>query len=274
MQLSLEQLQAYLRHELQLEIIAQDRLKELLQAARDLQFMQALPVGSLSKTLPYLSLSKAQLRQDLLVLHLLNHQREGFFVEFGATNGLDWSNTHLLECHFGWTGILAEPAHVWHSDLQKNRRCIVDTDCVWHRSGETLLFNETPEAYLSTIDTFSNKDKHKNLRTKGRKYSVQTISLFDLLKRHDAPQHIDYLSIDTEGSEYEILRTFDFSAYHFSIITVEHNFTSDRENIQQLLQSKGYIRIMKEVSRFDDWYISTALHAQQSWATNSPPAAQ
>ena len=52
--------------------------------------------------------SKAQLKQDLFVLATLNFKRNGYFVEFGATSGVDISNTCLLEFDFGWRGILAE----------------------------------------------------------------------------------------------------------------------------------------------------------------------
>ena len=256
MQLSLDQLRSYLRHELQLEVVAQDQLTQLLQQKRDLQFLQTLPPGTLSKTISYLPHSKAQLRQDLLVVHLLEAKKKGFFVEFGATNGLDWSNSHLLETQLGWTGILAEPATIWHEALHTNRNCIIDKACIWHSTGETLVFRETPEAYLSTIDSFAAKDKHKELRKNGKTYNVQTISLHDLLQKHQAPSDIDYLSIDTEGSELEILRAFDFDTYRISVITVEHNFTSDREKIHRLLLSKGYVRVMKKISRFDDWYVS------------------
>ena len=86
---------------------------------------------------------------------------------------------------------------------------------------------------------------------------MSTISLYDMLKKHNAPQFIDYLSIDTEGSEYEILNAFDFSAYRFGCITVEHNFTPMREKIFNLLSQNGYERKFTEFSRFDDWYVLT-----------------
>ena len=80
----------------------------------------------------------------------------------------------------------------------------------------------------------------------------------DLLKKYNAPKEIDYLSIDTEGSEFEILNAFDFDAYKIKVITCEHNFTPMREEIYKLLGSKGYVRKYQEFSQFDDWYVLNA----------------
>jgi FkbM family methyltransferase len=201
------------------------------------------------------SKAKSQLNQDMFVLSELGFKRDGYFVEFGATNGLDLSNTHLLETEMGWTGILAEPAKIWSEDLAKNRNCHIDYDCVWSKSGEVLEFNEVNAAELSTIDTFSSVDGHAATRTSGTKYPVNTISLLDLLKKYNAPQVIDYLSIDTEGSEFEILSAFDFDAYQFRVITCEHNYTPMRDKIYDLLTSKGYTRKFTNLSKFDDWYV-------------------
>ena len=80
---------------------------------------------NLSKTMGYLSQSHSQLRQDLFTLNQLNFKKNGFFVEFGATNGINLSNTHLLEKEFNWNGILAEPAKIYHKELFENRNCII-----------------------------------------------------------------------------------------------------------------------------------------------------
>lgn len=204
--------------------------------------------------------SHAQLFQDLLVLFLLKDKRHGFFVEFGATNGRDLSNTFLLEAHFDWKGILAEPAKCWHAALKANRKAAIDTRFVWSETGAQLAFKETEIAEFSTLDNLVDTDFNKGDRAKGVTYSVETISLNELLKNHNAPREIDYLSIDTEGSELAILQAFDFADFDIKIMTVEHNFVEpNRQEIFKLLSSKGFVRLFDRLSKFDDWYVKRSL---------------
>lgn len=237
-----------------------DNLIRENQKSKAYKFAYQLNKEALDPYFEYLGYSKAQLRQDLFVLSELNFKKNGYFVEFGATNGVDLSNTYLLEKHFNWTGILAEPAQIWHEELKLNRTAAIETKCVWESSNEKLLFNEVTDdehqGELSTIDKFTSSDRHSDRRKSGRKYEVETISLNDLLYLHNAPTTIDYLSIDTEGSEFAILAGFDFSKYNIKIITCEHNHTSAREEIHKLLTSKGFSRKFEEFSEFDDWYVS------------------
>jgi FkbM family methyltransferase len=218
-----------------------------------------MPPQHLVKLAEIAASSKSQIGQDLFVLSALGFKRRGYFVEFGATNGIDLSNTYLLETQFGWQGILAEPAICWHADLRRNRRCQIDTDCVWKDSSSTLIFNETADAELSTVEEFASSDSHRRNREDHRRYEVRTVSLSDLLERYDAPHEIDYLSIDTEGSEYEILSNFDFLRFRFNVITCEHNYHENRERIYRLLTNHGYRRRNTELSRWDDWYVHEAV---------------
>lgn len=200
-------------------------------------------------------LSNSQLYQDLFVLFQTNKKEGGYFVEFGGADGLTLSNTLLLERTYKWSGILAEPGIIWHEALLKNRVCKIDKRCVWKRNGERLTFKQTLVPELSTIEEYSQFDNHKELRNDFVTYEVETITLESLLSDAGAPSVIDYLSIDTEGSEFEILSSFNFDRYIFKIITVEHNYTPMREKINILLLSKGYKRVYEEVSLFDDWYV-------------------
>lgn len=204
---------------------------------------------------------KAQLQQDFLALFIqtIQKKKKGFFVEFGAADGVTYSNTFLLEKSFEWTGIVSEPAKIWHKNLVKNRDCLIDLRCVWSESKKILQFNQVQEPEYSTLDAYSHSDHHQNIRNKGKKYSVETVSLEELLSFHNAPRNISYMSIDTEGSEWSILQAFDFSKYTFDLITVEHNFTESRILIKNLLNENGYIRILNEYSEWDDWYVSKAV---------------
>ena len=224
-------------------------------AADDMALLLALPPAQAATVLTYLGRSKSQFRQDLFALSELNFKRNGFFVEFGATNGIDLSNSYLLEKEFGWNGILAEPAACWHAALRANRSAHIETECVWQDSNSTLVFNEVANAELSTIDSYSARDKRRNERQRGRTYAVKTISLLDMLDKYAAPPVVDFLSVDTEGSEYDILRAFDFDKYQFNVIVCEHNHTAARERIFMLLTQHGYVRRLEQLSKVDDWYV-------------------
>ena len=75
------------------------------------------------------------------------------------------------------------------------------------------------------------------------------------LDKYEINKKIDYLSIDTEGTEYEILSSLDFNKYDISIMSVEHNYTTNREKIYNLLIDNNYTRVQEKFSKFDDWYI-------------------
>jgi FkbM family methyltransferase len=222
-------------------------------ASTDLAMLSAMPEGTKERCIDLLPRSRAQLRQDIFALAQLGFPRGGYFLEFGAANGVELSNTCMLARDFGWTGILAEPARRWHDDLKAARpESIIDTRCVWKETGATLSFTETPQGEQSGVTSFVPTSR----KLRGTSYDVQTVSLNDLLAEHDAPAVIDYASIDTEGSEFEILSAFDFSRHRFGVLTIEHNFAPQREELHRLLTGHGYRRVLPEISRFDDWYLS------------------
>jgi FkbM family methyltransferase len=210
---------------------------------------------SLKEAIEIASNSHSQLGQDVLVLSIVGKERKGYFVEFGATDGISLSNSYLLEKEFGWSGILCEPGKSWHSELKKNRDAVIDTRCVFSSTGKLVEFTETSVGELSTISSFMKSDANRFLRKNRGTYQVETVSLQDLLLTHNAPKYIEFLSIDTEGSEFEILKSFTFDEYKFGLVCVEHNYTSNREKLQDLLTEKGYERIYTSYSAFDDWYL-------------------
>lgn len=206
--------------------------------------------------LPNAHRSQSQIMQDLWVLFELSERTGGYFVEFGATNGVTMSNTHLLEKQFGWTGILAEPNPSFHARLGRERGCQISHDAVHATTGEAIfLCTERPAfsrlASIEPDDVFE-REGRRAIRQEQR---VKTVSLNDLLDRHHAPDRIDYISIDTEGAELDILSTFDFARRQVDLFTIEHNFIPERAGVQALMTANGYVRRFPEFSRFDDWYI-------------------
>jgi FkbM family methyltransferase len=209
--------------------------------------------------------SHSQFNQDLFVIFFTNFiGKIGYFVEIGAGDGKNLSNTLLLES-LGWKGILVDPVDYVNGNMLK-RNSIKDKRCVYSESGLKLKFKEqsklydeaaelNPKGFSGLFDHLS--DYSKNLKG-GHSYEVITVSLNDLLDQYSSPNKIDYISIDVEGSEFEILRTFDFAKYDVEIFTVEHNnFASHRESINELLLSQNYYCIHHELFKtsFLDWHI-------------------
>ena len=227
------------------------------------KFVSAIAIACMSRQyffqiIKLIKYSKSQFNQDLYVISLF--YRKGielnklFFVEFGAADGILHSNTYLIE-NFGANGILAEPCKSFHEALAINRKSIVDKRCVYHVSGDTVLFEEMKSKQLSKIGNVEDSRLKTHTQERMHTYNVTTVSLIDLLTEHSAPLMINYLSIDTEGAELKILQGFDFFSFKFDFISVEHNYRSDRKEIHDLISSHGYKRVHNNLSRFEYWYL-------------------
>jgi len=211
----------------------------------------------------------SQLYQDMFAEFILNKESKKTFLEFGATNGLEYSNTFSLEKYFNWTGVLSEPDPQWHRDLKKNRpNTVLIYECVRTKSNEKLKFLSYREGVYSTIEKFKFNDQYSMPGNSKKRLestnilTVNSISLNDLIKKNFNNKSPSYISIDTEGSEYEILLSLDFKRYRPSVITVEHNYTANEKKIDELMELNGFIRVFKNLTFFDAWYISEEIMDQ------------
>lgn len=225
-------------------------------------FLNYVAVDKLRESFTVLDHLKSQNNQDFFVLLALNFKKKGYFVDFGATDGKYMNNTWILEKKFNWKGIVAEPGKQWRASLQQNRTCSVSYDCIWKKTGDKVLFNEIERSGFSTINNFSMSDKYFESRKNGYLYYVKTISLNDLLYKFNAPADIDYISIDTEGSEFDIISEFDFLKWNVSIFTIEHNYTENRNKIKNIFKLNGYERVLTSISGVDDWYVKNNIANQ------------
>jgi FkbM family methyltransferase len=239
--------------------LRQLEINNLKKENEKLIFLLSDNISKKTELLDYFDSSKSQICQDWFVLEKLSYKKNGYFVEVGAASGVELSNTFLLEKKYQWDGILSEPSPGWKENLEANRKCKKDYRCVYSESGKTVKFNQTVEKEYSTISDFSKSDKHQNKRKSFKQYEIETITLNDLLSEYNAPFEIDYLSIDTEGSEFEILKNLDFKKYSFKVITVEHNNTVNKTLINKLLEKNGYRKELEALSQFESWYTNTSL---------------
>jgi FkbM family methyltransferase len=205
---------------------------------------------------------KSQLYQDMFASFVIGDKFEKTFFEFGATNGIDLSNSYTLERYLNWKGVLSEPSPQWHDELKKNRPYTnIVSECIWSESDKELNFFVSDVGVLSSLENFKESDKismpgNTQARVKnGKNIIVKTISLNDVIEKQFNSKSPSYISIDTEGSEYEILKNFNFKKYKPLVFTIEHNFTELQLKIDKLMHSNNYIRVFKFLTTFDAWYV-------------------
>ena len=192
--------------------------------------------------------SQSQLMQDIFVDYMLNKDN-GFFCEVGACDGIVHSNTIWLEKKRKWNGILCEPSELWQEKIKKNRsECIMEFSPVFSDNNKVEFLQKKGGR------SFINLDNSKENLGYEKKF-LSAITLEKIFEKNFVKQ-IDYISIDTEGSEYEILRSLNFKKMRPTILTIEHNYDQKKRNlIFRYLKTNNYYRIFKTISRFDDWYI-------------------
>ena len=207
---------------------------------------------------------KSQLYQDVFASFVIGDKFDKTFFEFGATNGIDLSNSYMLETLLNWKGALSEPSPQWHSELKKNRpNSNIITECIWSESDKELDFFVSNVGVLSSLNDFKESDKismpgNTSARLKnGKIVSVKTISLNQVVEKEFKFKPPSYISVDTEGSEYEILKVFDFKRFRPVVFTIEHNFTELQLKIDELMKANDYLRVFRKITTFDAWYIST-----------------
>lgn len=191
--------------------------------------------------------------------------RDGFFLDSGASDGVQGSNTLLLEASFDWQGICVEPNPTFFAALVKNRRCICLNCCLYDREGP-VEFLETANWLGGIVSEYHPAQLQHAKATfrvpedaSGRPLAVQKAArtVRSVLHECAAPPVIDYWSLDTEGSEFTILKSFPFDEYKLRVLTVEHNGFPVREQIRKFLEGRGYRRV--RALPIDDWYAHTEL---------------
>ena len=201
-----------------------------------------------------LECSRGQCFQDIAALYFSGKKQSGFCVEVGTGNGEVLSNTFMLEKNFHWKGILFESDRRFHDSISSLRTAILDRRPVYSTDDEVMEFLEVSgSGELSTLNKFRRADGR--FRT-GSRHEVKTTTLNSALRLHDAPRKIDYISIDTEGSELEVLQGLDLNHYNVGFLTIEHNFEMEKKHaITEYLAPFGFKPVLEEFSYQDIWLV-------------------
>jgi FkbM family methyltransferase len=201
-----------------------------------------------------------QLQENNLVWEFFGCKTKGFFVEVGANDPFMLSQTWVLE-QKGWTGVLVEPLATCCADLRRYRNArIVQVACVApHQTGKATFHVAGARSSL-VPNAFDPKVRYKTSET------VQALTLTDVLQQVAAPRVIDFLSIDTEGTEGDVLAGLDLTRFQPALILVEYHVYS--LGLHRQLTNRGYKLIRRTFD--NNWYIPGktpfAMKATERWA--------
>jgi FkbM family methyltransferase len=195
--------------------------------------------------------SNSQAGQECWVAEKCDFKRNGFFVDIGASDGLYLSNTYALEKKLGWKGICIEADRIRYKDLCTNRT-----------STNVCLATRNYKGYCSfnrdTLDGF--------VEIASQTGNTKCDTLDNILIDNNSPKKIDYVSVDIEGLEYEVLLSFNFLNWDIKLLTIEHNLylngPIEKKKIYDLMIKSGFERVKENVLAptkdgmvpFEDWF--------------------
>jgi len=200
----------------------------------------------------------SQIGQSLFVDKLLSGRRNGFFVECGAADGEYFSNSLFFELERNWTGVLIEANPEYHrSLLDKNRGAYVLQACLSTKQRPATL-RLLPAGVLSGIvDNLHPTHLSFIGANKGAEVTANCFPLNTIMEALGV-SHVDYLSLDVEGPELEILRTVDWNRLRVDVITVEYRIYGGRQigidvtatlkKLRDIRELFGNISIYQEVA--------------------------
>lgn len=173
---------------------------------------------------------------------LMRRKRNGTFVDVGGYDGVAGSNTLFFEVFRGWSGLLIEPVPDNLQLARQVRRCTC-LDCGIAGAPGELMFMQVLSGYtqmsgfLDFYDAALLEQVRANTLHRERVFPVETRTLAHVLTEQSLFQ-IDYLSLDVEGAELDILRTFPFDRFDITAWSIENN-TGDPE-LARLMAANGY----------------------------------
>jgi FkbM family methyltransferase len=180
---------------------------------------------------------------------IFNNKRKGFFIDIGAHDGVMINNTLFFEKHLDWDGVCIEPNPNVFRKLTQNRKAENLNVCIGN-DNRTVKFTQI-EGYSEMLSGITEKydkrhvDRIKNeVATLGgnvQEIEVEMITLESVESIRD--KMIDFISIDTEGNEYDIIKSINFNVLDIKSLVIENNYSDNQ--IANYLESFGFKKIYK-----------------------------
>ena len=194
---------------------------------------------------------KSQKGQDWWVItQILPFKRRGIFLDLAAADGFTHSNTFVLEKVFGWKGLCIEPNPAFYEVLQRKRNCKLDNAVISNQNEEVIFRIDNGQlGGIIAQDTDNNYTFRADQLKTAKTLTMSAFTINEILRKHQMPQVIDYLSLDVEGSEERIISSMDWNTYQFNCITIER----PSPKVNEILFENGYV-FVKNYS-FDSFYV-------------------
>lgn len=202
--------------------------------------------------------------QDLWVLSTLGG-KPGFFVDVGAAYPRKYSNSWTLQEYFQWKGLLIEANPQLAQDLRMSRSAsgvnVIEVAISTTTEQGVRLVDAGPmSSLLHTAHNDHLGKKRIEIAAHANPVFVNTSTLSAVLESCDSPRHIDFLSIDIEGADFEALNSLDFSTFSVGMIAIEHNFNFQAcDRFEKFLTDRGYVRVARRWSSIDAWFIHSSV---------------
>ena len=183
---------------------------------------------------------------EFLSKFIFKGYKNGFFINIGANDGLTIDNTFYFEKKFNWTGINIEPLIEPFNKLLINRpNCINLNLAINNTDGESeFIYNTGYTEMLSGLKTTYDPKHKKRLDNEVHNYGgtsiikiVKTKTIKTILKELNVT-HVNYISIDVEGGEKNVIESIDFNTTFIDVISFEDNYKDTTEKIIKLMQDQ------------------------------------
>lgn len=177
----------------------------------------------------------AQHGEDVWLWQYFKGKENGFFIELGAYNGVSFSNSYFFAKQLGWRGLLIEAIETQYKQCVVNR----PESVVVHAA-----LQGDPNKQSETFSVVEGADMLSGIGDKaGMKTMTVPCSTLNTLLEDIKPNHIDFVSIDVEGAELEVLRGFDLDKYKPELVMLEANGLKARQEQESYMKSFGYTRL-------------------------------